>query len=278
MIERHGGTVDSLSGGSVTGIFGMEALHEDDALRAVRAADELREAGAGLGVDAGEVFIGTGARGAAFATGEAVAVAAALAGRAAPGDALLGAGAHRLVEAAVAMEPAGDAWRLEALGEPAPLEVRPPTTAFVGRERELAQLRDALAAARRERAVRLLAVVGPPGIGKSRLTHEASAELDALVVSGRCLSYGEGLTYRPLAEIVGQLGDVEPLLAGDEQADVIHRRVLAATGQSDEPAKAEETAWAVRRLFEAAARERPLVVVIDDATGPSRRCWTSSTT
>ena len=84
MIERHGGTVDSLSGGSVTGIFGMEALHEDDALRATRAADELRDAGAGLGVDAGEVFIGTGARGAAFATGEAVAVAAALAGRAAP--------------------------------------------------------------------------------------------------------------------------------------------------------------------------------------------------
>ena len=156
------------------------------------------------------------------------------------------------------------AWRLEALGEPAPLEVRPPTTAFVGRERELAQLRDALAAARREQAVRLLAVVGPPGIGKSRLAHEASADLDALVVSGRCLSYGEGLAYRPLAEIVGQLGDVEPLLAGDEQADVIHRRVLAATGQSDEPAKAEETAWAVRRLFEAAARERPLVVVIDD--------------
>ena len=85
------------------------------------------------------------------------------------------------------------------------------------------------------------------------------------MVSGRCLSYGEGLAYRPLAEIVGQLGDVEPLLAGDEQADVIHRHLLAATGQSDEPAKAEETAWAVRRLFEAAARERPLVVVIDDA-------------
>jgi DNA-binding SARP family transcriptional activator len=265
VIERHGGTVDSLSGGSVTGIFGMEELHEDDALRAARAADELRDTGAGLGVDAGEVFIGTGARGAAFATGEAVAVAAALAGRAAPGEALLGAGAHRLVEAAVTVEPAGDAWRLETLGEPAPLEVRPPTTAFVGRERELAQLRDALAAARREQAVRLLAVVGPPGIGKSRLAHEASAELDALVVSGRCLSYGEGLAYRPLAEIVGQLGDVEPMLAGDEQADVIHRRLLAATGQSDEPAKAEETAWAVRRLFEAAAREHPLVVVIDDA-------------
>jgi DNA-binding SARP family transcriptional activator len=265
VIERHGGTVDSLSGGSVTGIFGMEELHEDDALRAARAAAELRDAGAGLGVDAGEVFIGTGARGAAFATGEAVAVAAALAGRAAPGEALLGAGAHRLVEAAVTAEPAGDAWRLKALGEPAPLEVRPPTTAFVGRERELAQLEDALAAARRERTVRLLAVVGPPGIGKSRLAREASAELDAIVVSGRCLSYGEGLAYRPLAEIVGQLGDIEALLADDAQADVIHRRLLAATGQSEEPAKAEETAWAVRRLFEAAARERPLVVVIDDA-------------
>jgi DNA-binding SARP family transcriptional activator/tetratricopeptide (TPR) repeat protein len=264
VIERHGGTVDSLSGGSVTGIFGMEALHEDDALRAARAADELRDAGAGLGIDAGEVFIGTGARGAAFATGEAVAVAAALARRAAPGEALLGASAHRLVETAVTATAAGDAWRLEALGEPAPLEVRPPTTAFVGRERELAQLRDALAAARRERAVRLLAVVGPPGIGKSRLAHEASAELDALVVSGRCLSYGEGLAYRPLAEIVGQL-DVEDLLAGDEQADVIRGRLLAATGQSDEPGKAEETAWAVRRLFEAAARERPLVVILDDA-------------
>ena len=86
----------------------------------------------------------------------------------------------------------------------------------------------------------------------------------ATVVTGRCESYGEGIAYRPLAEIVRQLGDLAPLLAGDEQAELIERRILGAIGRSDEPAQPEETFWAVRRLFETVARRRPLVAVIDD--------------
>ena len=161
------------------------------------------------------------------------------------------------------------AWRLLGLGTRAPLEQRPPRSAFVGREGELAQITAALARSERERAACLLAVVGPAGIGKSRLASEAIAGLGdaATVVTGRCLSYGEGIAYRPLAEIVRQLaegGELRDALAGDEGAEQVERGILGAIGRSDEPAQPEETFWAVRRLFEAVARERPLVVVIED--------------
>ena len=269
VIEQHGGTVESVSGDSVVGVFGLERLHEDDALRAARAAAELRDAGEPLrlGIEAGEVFVAAGAHRETFATGGPIGDAAGLAARAGPSEVLIGERARGLMATGVRAEPlGGDAWRFDELATAAPLEARPPTTAFVGREREVEQLRDALAVTAREHAARRLAVVGPPGIGKSRLANEAVEEMraTATVVTGRCVSYGEGKAYRPLAEIVGQLGDLDRLLAGDEQAQLIERRILGAIGRSDEPAQPEETFWAVRRLFEAAARERPLVVVIDD--------------
>ena len=209
------------------------------------------------------MFVGEGARRERFATGEAIGAAAGLAAAAEAGEVLLGERARGLVAAGVDAQPAAEgAWRLLGLGTPAPLELRPPDSAFVGRAAELAQVADALARAQQERGARLVIVTGPAGIGKSRLAREAvaAAGADATIVTGRCVSYGEGIAYRALAEIVDQLGDRGALL-GDE---LVERRILAAIGRSDEATQAEETAWAVRRLFEAVARERPLVVVVDD--------------
>jgi DNA-binding SARP family transcriptional activator len=270
VIERHGGTVESFLADSAVGVFGRGTLHEDDALRALRAAAELRDAAAVLqgvrvGVDSGEVFVGAGTRRGAFATGDAIHVAAGLQAVAADGEVLLGERARRLVGSGAHVEALGEvalagrgakvqAWRLLGLATPAPLEVRSPGPAFVGREAELGQLREALARAEAEQTARLVTLVGPAGIGKSRLATEVVATLGgaATVVTGRCLSYGEGIAYRPLAEIVDQLAvEVDP-------------RILAAIGRSDEPARAEETFLAVRRLFESVAQERPLVVIVDD--------------
>src|SRR5215217_3080008 len=281
VIERHGGTVESHIGDAVVGIFGQAAVHEDDALRAVRAAVELRAAGGDLGlgmklgVEAGEVFVSAGRRRAPFGAGDVFNVAARLEQRAAEGEILLGESVHRLVRGAVRverMEPLAlkgrtaemPAYRLDALEDPA--LIRSHASPFVGRRSELNSLRLAYAGSRDERSCRAVTVVGSAGIGKSRLALEFVAEIagEATVVSGGCPSYGEDVTYRPLAEIVGRLGGSDPrqrvtdLLDGDQSAAQI---VLAAIGLSGGAAKTEETHWAVRRMLERVAYERPLVVV-----------------
>ena len=240
VIERHGGSVENVAGDIAVGVFGLAQLHEDDAQRAVRAAYELHEEQAGLelGIECGEVFVGGGAR---RASGEVFARAAALQAGAAPGETALGA-------------------RVQALLRDAE---RPWRSPFVDRESEMAALQAAFAQVRDERACRVMSVIGPAGIGKSRLADELAASLDATIVSGSCPSYGEGVTYRPLAQIVARLGGragVEALL-GDGAAA---QKVLAAAGLSEGHAQAEETFWAVRRLLEVAAAERPLVVVLED--------------
>jgi predicted ATPase/class 3 adenylate cyclase len=148
---------------------------------------------------------------------------------------------------------------------------RPGVTSFVGREQELAALTAALRQARDERTCRLVTIIGPPGIGKSRLVREFTGTLreEATVVIGRCLSYGEGITYRPLAEIVRQLGPDPPaqvarLLKGDAQAETVTRVVLGAVGLAETAGGSDDTFWAFRRLFEALARERALVAVFED--------------
>ena len=295
VIERHGGTVEGFIGDAVVGVFGMAELHEDDALRAVRAAVELREAGAvlsaelerdcgveiamKLGVESGQVFVSPGSRRSPFAAGDAFNVASRLEGAASAGEILIGDNAYCLVEAAVRAEPLEPlavkgrtakvkAWRLlELEAEVGPVP-RPPTSPFVGRDRELAELRAALARVDAESACHAVTVVGPAGIGKSRLAHELGAELgdDATVLVGHCAPYGEGMTYHPLTEMVRQLGGdpqerVGELLADDE---AIAELVLSAIGLSDRAAQVEETFLAVRRLLERVARERSLVVVVED--------------
>jgi predicted ATPase len=161
--------------------------------------------------------------------------------------------------------------RYEALTAAGSADERPGATPFVGREQQLTALTAALVRARDERTCRLVTVTGPPGIGKSRLVREFTATLgeEATVVVGRCLSYGEGITYRPLAEIVRQLGPdpatrLAELLEGDAQAEPVTRAVLGTVGLAETAGSSDDTFWAFRRLFEALARERAFVAVFED--------------
>ena len=252
-------------------VFGIPRVHEDDALRACRAVAAIRERVEELGlqvrigVNTGEVVAGTGET---LVTGDAVNVAARLEQAARPGEILLGEGSQRLVREAVRSE-AVEALELKGKVEPIPayrlLELLPDVPAFtrpiyapfVGREQELTAVGQVFATAVEKRLPQLATVVGPPGIGKSRLIRELIQRCDARVVVGRCLSYGEGITYWPLQEIVEQLAGVEFL--DDELARL---RIGAALGEGT--ASREEIAWGFRRLFETLAGERPLIVVLDD--------------
>jgi len=269
IVERHGGTVEKFVGDAVMAVFGVPVLHEDDALRAVRAASEILEALPELGVEArigvntGEVVTGTEER---LATGDAVNVAARLEKAAASNTALLGEDTARLVRGAADLEPvpplelkgkadAVPAYRLVAVHDEA--EPRRLDMPMVGRERELRGLREAFGRALHDRSCQLFTVLGSAGVGKSRLAAEFLARVEALVVRGRCLSYGQEITYGPVIEIVKQLGTSPP----EGAAGVPIRSLL---GETDAATSAEEIAWAFRKLLEQEARERPLVCVIDD--------------
>jgi class 3 adenylate cyclase/tetratricopeptide (TPR) repeat protein len=292
-VDRHGGTVEKFVGDAVMAVFGIPHVHEDDGLRAVRAAAEMRAAlerlsselqaeqratlVARIGVNTGEVVAGDPGTGESFATGDAVNVAARLEQLAEPGQILLGESTYRLVRDAVRAEAVEltvkgkpkplRAWRLVDVvadgGSIAPRAVSP----FVGRAAELAGLSEALDDARRTSACVLVTVVGEPGVGKSRLVREFRSSLDgeARLVVGRCLPYGEGVTYHPLAEVVDEVasGDIEALRAvvgGDLAANLL----ASAVGIGGAAGSSEETQWAARRLFEALAAERPLVLALDD--------------
>jgi class 3 adenylate cyclase/tetratricopeptide (TPR) repeat protein len=297
ILERHGGTVEKFIGDAIVGFFGLTEIHEDDAQRAVRAAVELREAvtelteelrltngielGIKIGVNSGDVFVGAGSRREMFATGDSVNVAARLEQHACEGEILLGERTFRLVEEMVEAEPLEplavkgrkalvSAWRLQELSPRERLSHRYQGR-FVGRERQLEELRSAFARARDERACVLCTIVGPAGLGKSRLAVEFVGELgaSAVVAVGRCLSYGEGITYHALAEILQELVGEDPdgriaQVVGGEDAALVTRRVRTTMGLAQDTAPAEETFWAVRRLFEAVAAERPLVAILDD--------------
>jgi class 3 adenylate cyclase/tetratricopeptide (TPR) repeat protein len=270
VIERHGGTVEKFIGDAVMAVFGVPVVHEDDALRAVRAAAGMREALASLndqlahdyattlevriGVNTGEVVAGTDER---LATGDAVNLAARLEQAAAPGEILLGDETVAIVRGAVTVEALAPlqvkgksdgilAHRLLSVdAAEIPRRLDAP---FVGRSQELRLLGGAWERVGSERACVLFTLLGAAGVGKSRLAAEFIAAADATVVTGRCLSYGEGITYWPVTEVVLQLGAAElPGLVGDA--------VVTSP---------EEIALGFRRLLEAAAAERPLVVLFDD--------------
>jgi tetratricopeptide (TPR) repeat protein len=268
VIEQHGGTVERYLGDALVGFFGLTESHGDDALRATRAAVELRAETdeLRLGIESGEVFLATGPHGTTITTGAAITAAGRLAEHAGRGEILLGDDIRHAVAAEASID--AETGRLDALQAEVPALLRSPGTPFVGRDEELGELHAALAGARDEGVCRLVTVAGPPGIGKSRLAGEFLTAIgdEATVLAGRCLAYGEGTTYRALADMVRGLGGdprarLEEVLAGDEQAV---RAVLSAIGLSDEGAQAEETSWALRRLLERLARERPLVVAVED--------------
>src|SRR5262245_13276215 len=213
IVESHGGTVEKFIGDAVMAVFGVPVAHEDDALRAVRAAAEMRDAmpelqlRARIGVNTGEIL--TSRRG-TLVTGDAVNVAARLEQAAAPGEVLLGATTRALAGAAVEAVEVGPldlkgkpepvpAFRLVAVGDaPDRRHDRP----FVGRGREVETLREAWARAQAQGTCELVTVIGEAGVGKSRLVAETLGAIDAPVVRARCLPYGEGITYWCVVEVV----------------------------------------------------------------------------
>ena len=267
IVEVHGGSVEKFIGDAVMAVFGVPVTHEDDALRACRAAVEMRDAlpelgiAGRLGVNTGEVVTGTEER---LATGDAVNVAARLEQAARPGDVLIGEETLRLVRAAVSV---GDERRLDLKGKAEPVVAYPLlavtgelertfSTPMVGRGRELQGLRDAFARVGADRSCQLFTILGSAGVGKSRLAAEFLAGLEARVVRGRCLSYGEGITYWPVVEILKQFAR---LPEGDAA-----RPLRSLLGETELPASAEEIAWGFRKLLEQEAQAQSLVVVFDD--------------
>jgi class 3 adenylate cyclase/tetratricopeptide (TPR) repeat protein len=268
IVEYHGGGVEKFIGDAVMATFGVPSVHEDDALRAVRAAVQMRDAFPQLGLEGrigvmtGEVVTGTEER---LATGDAVNVAARLEQAAAPGEVLIGESTLALVREAVETEPV-DLLVLKGKAEPVAahrlLQVteapeRLHDTPFVGREQEVRLLGEAWQRACGERRCELVTVVGEAGVGKSRLAAEALASVDATIVRGRCLPYGDGITYWPVVEVLKQLH----FLPADEAAATAIRSLL---GESGARTSADEIAWAFRKTLEDAATIRPLVVVFDD--------------
>ena len=305
VLERHGGTVEKFIGDAVMAVFGIPALHEDDALRALRAAVELRDTIAVLsadleriygvrievriGLNSGEVVAGDTQRGDSFAAGDAINVAQRLESAAAPGEILIGDSTYRLARDAItteALEPIAvrgkdepvHAHRLLSVVPGLLSHIRRFDSPMVGRDGELALIEDAFERSAHERSCHLFTVLGPAGIGKSRLVSEALRDIRdrAQVLSGTCLPYGDGITFWPALEIVKQaagITDDDSLdrakakiaaeLSDEELPHVVADRVAALVGL-DDTGTAPDGFRAFRRLIEGVARRRPLVVVFDD--------------
>jgi class 3 adenylate cyclase/tetratricopeptide (TPR) repeat protein len=302
-LERHGGVIEKFIGDAVMAVFGLPRLHEDDALRAVRAAagmqaalerlnvDLQRHYGVQLsnrtGVNTGEVVAGDPTTGQRLVTGDAVNVAARLEQAAGEREVLLGELTYRLVRHNVEVEEVeplelkGKAERVpafrlarvrEAAVAPAPRE-----SPVVGREPELERLAAVFEESRSAGEGRLVTIVADAGVGKTRLTQELSRRLgdEALALEGRCLPYGDGITFWPLAEALkteagildeDTLGEARAKLravvgaAGDDVAE----RVAAMAGLGEEPFPVEELFWGFRRLLTTRAHDRPVVLVVQD--------------
>ena len=283
-------TVEEFVGDAVVGVFGLRERHEDDAAAGGAGGVELREAvphsapsssatrhpdRGRLGVNSGEVFVGPGARGERVRRGDAMNVAAAAAGRrAADGEILLGE--RRTGSSRRRSVPSG--WSRSRSGPPAEVEPggcsgsqprsrrpRAAATPFVGRERELDALRAALARAAASACLPLVTVVGPPGIGKSRLVARAgrgpSAARRRSSSAAACpTARGSptGRSPRSSASWPATIRSVDrascsPATSGPSRSPARARRDRAA----GEPAQAEETFWAVRRLLEAVGARAP---------------------
>jgi class 3 adenylate cyclase/tetratricopeptide (TPR) repeat protein len=297
VVERHGGTVEKFIGDGFMVVFGVPVVHEDDALRAARAALEMRAALEPLneelgrrwdvhlrthtGINTGEVVVGESFDGQPLTLGDTVNVAQRLESAAGPSEILVGPATARLLRDAARLTPVEplqlkgkatpiEPWRLHSIGPDRERAHRPAD--LVGRRAELCLLRDAFDGVVASRRPALVTVVGPAGIGKSRLSRELTAAVAerATVLVGRCLPYGEGITYWPLAEVVRRLtgfpdeAAIAALAAPDPDAQRIAARVARVAGFEPGGVTVEESHWAVRRLLEIRAAQHPVIVVIDD--------------
>jgi DNA-binding SARP family transcriptional activator/tRNA A-37 threonylcarbamoyl transferase component Bud32 len=297
VLARRGAQIERVAGEAILGVFGVPVASEDDALRAVAAAAEARDEIAAdrkgltaawgvavaprVGVEAGEVLVAD-AGGRSSVRGDPVARALRLTHAGAGGEVLLGETAYRLVRHAVLAEDDGETdegasgiagrRRLLAVVPEAPALPRRPDAPLVGRVGELAGLRAAFDRVATSRDLELITVIGEAGVGKSRLARELAASLGeaAAVVVGRCVDRAEGEAFRPMRELVRQTAGEETreavarLLGDAADRDTIAERVLAAVGSAEAEGGREEAFWAFRRLLEAAAGDRPLVVLFED--------------
>jgi predicted ATPase len=309
--EAYGGTVEKFAGDAAMIVFGVPAVHDDDAERAVRAAIEIRDGAADLavrvGVNTGEAVTAATEDKQFMVSGDAVNIAARLQQGAEAGEVVVGQLTFQLTHNVIDYESREP---VVAKGKPEPLTAHRALSArtvvpvqargvpglqaaLVGRNRELRLLLDTFARASEDKRPHLFTLVGPAGIGKSRLVHEALTDLagsGARVLRGRCLPYGRGITYWPLIEMLRQdtginMTDeresalskldrwVGELLPDDPQRSAVRARLsvlmgleTAESAMPDTPSERveKEISWAVRHYIEAVARQAPLIVVIDD--------------
>ncbi len=312
-LERHGGTVEKFIGDAVMAVFGLPVRHEDDALRAIRAAADMQaslpalneqflagrdiELENHIGVNTGEVIAGDASTGQRLVTGDAVNTAARLEQAAGPGEIVLGDLTYRLARDQIEIEFIPPL-TLKGKAEPVPayrlVTIGPQAghhdsgMPFVGRTAEMGRLSDALFDASGTKRARLITVVGDAGVGKSRLIREfaTTASSQARVVRGRCLPYGDGITFWPLAEVVRDAAGITaedsaeaaitkirglletgPRRVGKRKAEehgAIVDRVAAAMNLSTAQFPVPELLWGGRRLLECLARDQPLAMIVDD--------------
>jgi class 3 adenylate cyclase/tetratricopeptide (TPR) repeat protein len=310
-VDRHGGVIEKFIGDAVMAVWGTPTAHEDDAERAVRTALQLLEAVGGLdageqqlqaraGVLTGEAAVTIGASGQGMVAGDLVNTASRLQSAAAPGTVLVGEGTYRAASGAIAFEEAEEqhlkgkeapvrAWRAVAVvarrrGEGRVATLEPP---FVGRDEELRTLKEQFHATEREGKPRLVTLVGQAGIGKSRLGWELEKYLDGVVETvfwheGRSPSYGEGISYWALAEMVrGRAGIAESDDAETARTRLaesiaqyvpdaserrwIEPRLTGLLGLADLPSESREALFAAwRTFFERLAEQQTVLLVFWD--------------
>ena len=296
IVEGHGGTVEGFRGDEVMAVFGVPVVHEDDALRAVRAGmamqrrlaeltEELRETwgvelACRIGINTGEVVAGDPGTGSTFVTGDAVNLGKRLEQAANAGEILIGTETYPLVKDAVRVGPRErftakgkrepiDRFRLDDVDVTAAGYTRRLDAPLVDRVEELERIRTVIDAALDENRCTVVSIVGPAGIGKSRLALEITAGLAGRVrvAFGRCLPYGSGITYWPLVELIRDLGGLEALAAHLDETDegrAAIDSVRTAVSRSDTVAPNDEVFWGVRTILEGLARDRPLLVCLED--------------
>jgi len=311
IVDRHGGVIEKFIGDAVMAVWGTPTAHEDDAERAVRTALELLAAVGGLeagdqslqaraGVLTGEAAVTIGATGQGMVAGDLVNTASRLQSVAVPGAVLVGEATYRAASGAIAFEEVGEqelkgkeapvrAWRAVAVvarrgGQGRAAALEPP---FVGRDEELRALKDQFHATARQGKPRLVTIVGQAGIGKSRLGWELEKYLDGVVETvlwheGRSPSYGEGISYWALAEIVrGRAGIAESEDADSARAKLaealsaivqdpvergwIEPRLTGLLGLDELPNEGREELFAAwRTFFERLAQQQTVLLVFWD--------------
>ena len=302
-ITRHGGKIEKYIGDAIMAVFGLPVQHEDDALRAVRAAAGMRialralneqlESSYGLrldnrtGVNTGEVVANDDpAADQKLATGDTVNVAARLEQAAPANEIYIGETTWRLVQHTVEVEPMlpltlkgkherVPAFRLVSVMAAHDAAGRRHDTPLIGRDEELLAIHQLLRAVSEMGNARLVTLIGDAGIGKSRLAQEviAGAGGATCVLRGRCLAYGEGITFWPLREMVSEAAAIlledTPEIAVQKVASImsdaaVAERLAAAIGLSGAAFPIQETSWAARKFFKKLGQGRSLVVLVDD--------------